>query len=176
MKSKKSLVIIIILSVLLLASLGGIYYLYNQVKDQQSQIESLENQIPQVTTRASDTATDYESVGFLIIPEISLQKDFVNGVGDQSCVDHNICAYSDSDSYPDKDNSHLMLGAHSGANDNAYFTRIDQLKKGSKAYIEYKDHRYTYELVDIYKNAKSDKAIAFKSNGSNKQILLNSKL
>ena len=115
-------------------------------------------------------------IGRIKIPSIGLNRGFVlapTGKKGLKCVDQNVCAYRTSaNPYPNQDSSHLILGAHNGSGWNAFFTRIDKLKSGSFAYIEYKGKRYKYKLVDSYKDGKGDYAISFKSNGDNKQLSL----
>lgn len=126
------------------------------------------------TIKKSNKIFNY--VGRIKIPTIGLNKGFVeapsNKKGIRGCVDQNVCSYSGSSNYPSSNPSHLILGAHSGNGWNAFFTRIDKLKKGSYAYIEYKGKRYKYKLVDSYKDGKGDWAIKFKNNGSSKQLSL----
>lgn len=125
-------------------------------------------------TKKNDTInTKYK--GRIKIPSIGLNKGFVQAGSGQKglkCVDQNVCSYSGSDNYPDLNGTHLILGAHNGSGWNAFFTRIEQLEIGSKAYIEYKGKRYRYVMVNSYKDAKGDYAISFRSNGANKQLSL----
>ena len=124
--------------------------------------------------KQSNKKTKY--IGRIKIPSIGLNRGFILAAGGKkglNCVDQNVCAYRISGNvYPDQDSSHLILGAHNGSGWNAFFTRIDKLKKGSLAYIEYKGKRYKYKMVDSYKDGKGDYAISFKSNGENKQLSL----
>ena len=119
---------------------------------------------------------NYSYVGRLRIPSINLNKGFVeskNGLGNMNaCVNYNVCSFSGKANYPNKDDSHLKLGAHNGSGWNAYFNRIEQLKKGDKAYVDYKGKRYKYTLIKSYKDAKGDYAISFRTNGANKQMSL----
>lgn len=115
-------------------------------------------------------------VGRIKIPKIGLNKGFVEskgGLGNMNkCVDYNVCAFSGSNSYPNRDGTHLILGAHNGSRWNAFFNRIEQLKVGDKAYIDFKGKRYKYKLVETYKDAKGDYAISFHVNDANKQLSL----
>lgn len=124
--------------------------------------------------KQSNKKTNY--IGRIRIPSIGLNKGFVlapTGKKGLNCVDQNVCAYRISGNiYPDQDSSHLILGAHNGSGWNAFFTRIDKLKNGSYAYIEYKGKIYKYKMVDSYQDGKGDYAISFKSNGENKQLSL----
>ena len=115
-------------------------------------------------------------VGRLKIPAINFNKGFVESSqglkNKDNCVNYNVCSMSGRSNYPDKDDSHLKIGAHNGSGWNAYFNRIEQLKKGDTAYVEYNGKRYKYKLVDTYKDAKGDYAISFRTNGANKQMSL----
>ncbi len=126
-----------------------------------------------VTKKNSTKLTKYK--GRIKIPTIGLNKGFVQAGSGQKglkCVDQNVCSYSGSDNYPDLNGTHLILGAHNGSGWNAFFTRIEQLEVGSKAYIEYKGKRYRYVMVESYKDAKGDYAISFRNNGADKQLSL----
>ena len=113
----------------------------------------------------------YHYDGRLKIPRIGLNKGFV-GVGKRgNNVDYNVAVMHGS-VYPDKDNSHLVLAAHNGSGWNAFFTRIDKLKVGDIAYVEYNNTNYKYRLKQIYKDRKGDRSVNLKSNGSNKQLTL----
>lgn len=126
-----------------------------------------------VNRKSSSRTTKYK--GRIKIPKIGLNKGFVqagSGKKGLKCVDQNVCSYSGNNNYPDLDGTHLILGAHNGSGWNAFFTRIEQLEVGSKAYIEYNGKRYRYVMVESYKDAKGDYAISFRNNGANKQLSL----
>ena len=102
----------------------------------------------------------YSYVGWIKIPKISLYKGFLaNRKNNIFCVDHDICSYSWEGNSPKAANSKLVIGAHNGARNNAYFRGIEALKKGDKVYIEYKGKRYKYEMIQKYRKPKSKHSI-----------------
>lgn len=116
-------------------------------------------------------------LGRIQIPKINLNRGFVQAdvssrITRDNCVNKNVCVFSGDGSYPNKNGTHLILGAHNGPASNAYFNRIEELKVGDKAYIKYKGIRYGYKLVEVYEDAKGDEAITFHLNDSNKQLSL----
>ena len=74
-------------------------------------------------------------------------------------VDQNIAVMKYS-TFPDTENSHLILAGHSGSGWNAYFTNLDKLKKGDIAYVTYKNKKYEYQLTKIYKDKKNDNRVS----------------
>ena len=105
-------------------------------------------------------AKKYKYIGWLKIPKMGLYQGFLaNRKNNLYCVDHDICSYNWEGNSPKSANSKLVIGAHNGANNNAYFKGIEVLKKGDSVSIEYKGKSYKYELIDIYRNRKSKHSI-----------------
>lgn len=108
----------------------------------------------------SKSAKKYNYIGWLKIPKMGLYKGFLaNRKNNLYCVDHDICSYSWEGNSPKSANSKLVIGAHNGVNNNAYFRGIEVLKTGDHAYIEYKGKSYKYELIKKYRNSKSKHSI-----------------
>ena len=102
----------------------------------------------------------YNYVGWIKIPKISLYKGFLaNRKNNVFCVDHDICSYSWEGNSPKAANSKLVIGAHNGARNNAYFRGIEAVKKGDNVYIEYKGKSYKYEMIQKYRKPKSKHSI-----------------
>lgn len=108
----------------------------------------------------SKKAKKYSYIGWIKIPKIGLYKGFLaNRKNNIFCVDHDICSYSWEGNSPKAANSKLVIGAHNGARNNAYFRGIEAVKKGDKVYIEYKGKRYKYEMIQKYRKPKSKHSI-----------------
>ena len=113
----------------------------------------------------------YDYVGRLKIPEINLNRGFVKYGQAGNNVDQNIAIMSGS-SYPTSDNSNLIFAAHSGSGWNAYFTKLDRLSTGAKAYVTYEGKQYTYKLVKIYSDDKTDGRVSIYRYSDKKQLTL----
>lgn len=101
----------------------------------------------------------YNYVARLKIPAIKLNRGFLKYGQSGNNVDQNIAVMKYS-TFPDTENSHLILAGHSGSGWNAYFTNLDKLKKGDIAYVTYKNKKYEYQLTKIYKDKKNDNRVS----------------
>lgn len=88
-------------------------------------------------------------IGYLNIPKINLNKGFTTIEDKYNVVSKNIQILSSSD-YPDKENGNVIIAAHSGNSSVSFFNKLYLLSIGDQAYIEYKNNKYNYEIVDIY--------------------------
>ena len=69
----------------------------------------------------------YSYAGWIKIPKMGLYKGFLaNRKNNLYCVDYNICAYNWEGNSPKAENSKLLIGAHNGVNNNAYFRGIEK--------------------------------------------------
>lgn len=92
-------------------------------------------------------------VGILEIPKINLKRGFLDINSPYNNVDRNITVIQTS-TYPDVDKGNFILAAHSGGSSVSFFTKLYNLVLGDLAYIDYKENRYTYKVVDIYTQPK----------------------
>ena len=72
-------------------------------------------------------------------------------------------------SYPDEENGNVIIAGHSGNYFNSYFGNLWKLSIGDVAYINYKNIKYEYKIVNIYTEAK-DGDVLIKRN-PNKSVL-----
>ena len=91
----------------------------------------------------------YNYLGILEIPKINLKNGFYNLNSIYNNVDSNVTIINGS-TYPDEENNNLILAAHSGNCSYCYFDNLYKLELADKAYLQYKNKKYTYEIVDIY--------------------------
>lgn len=98
-----------------------------------------------------EVTNDY--IGYLNIPKINFSKGFLNKKSEENNVDKNIMVIKES-SYPDVDKGNLIIAGHSGNAWNAYFNDLYKLQIGDTAVVEYKNKKYTYKIVNIYKEKK----------------------
>ena len=113
----------------------------------------------------------YNYIGRLKIPAIRLNRGFVKYGTAGNNVDQNITIIKGSQ-YPTKDESNFILAGHNGSGWNAYFTNIDKLQIGAKAYVTYSGKQYCYKLVKRYKDPKSDGAVDVQRYSNKKQLTL----
>lgn len=96
----------------------------------------------------------YYYIGLLEIPKIGLKKGFVDPSSPYNHVDANITIIPTS-TFPDIDKGNFILAAHSGTGYISYFKNLYKLVVGDYAYIYYNNIKYTYKIVDIYKEPKT---------------------
>ena len=132
--------------------MANIFYESNQENKIANQIiEETEGETEAV--EESDTYTD-EYIGYLSIPKINLNKGFVDKRSSENDVEKNIMVIEGS-TYPDVERGNFILAGHSGTGWKAFFNELYRLSVGDKAYITYKNKKYTYKLTNIYKQPKT---------------------
>lgn len=99
-----------------------------------------------------DNVTD-QYIGYLNIPKINLTKGFYSKKSKENDIDKNILVVKES-SYPDIDKGNLIIAGHSGNSWKAFFNDLYKLNKGDYAYVTYKNKKYAYKIVNIYKQDK----------------------
>lgn len=95
-----------------------------------------------------------EYIGYLNIPKINLTKGFLDYRSTENDVEKNILVVNGSN-YPDTKKGNLILAGHSGTGWKAFFNDLYKLTQGDVAYISYKGKKYTYQIVNIYKQPKT---------------------
>ena len=94
-----------------------------------------------------------EYIGYLNIPKINLTKGFYSKNSKENDIDKNILVIKES-SYPDVEKGNLIIAGHSGNSWRAFFNDLYILSKGDYAYVTYKNKKYAYKIVNIYKQDK----------------------
>ena len=140
--------------------MANIFYESNQENKIANQIiEETEGETEAV--EESDTYTD-EYIGYLSIPKINLNKGFVDKRSSENDVEKNIMVIEGS-TYPDVERGNFILAGHSGTGWKAFFNELYRLSVGDKAYITYKNKKYTYKLTNIYKQPKTGKIAIYRN-------------
>ena len=67
--------------------------------------------------------------------------------------------------------SNFILAGHNGSRWNAFFSKVDKLKLGDKAYVIYKGKQYSYSLVKKYKDRQGDGVTLYR-HSAKKQLTL----
>ena len=99
-----------------------------------------------------EVTNDY--IGYLTIPKINLKKGFLDMRSELNNIEQNITVIEGS-SYPDKEKGNLIIAAHSGSGGKAFFNDLYKLSTGDVAEVSYKGKKYTYKIVNIYKQEKT---------------------
>ena len=127
---------------------------YNEGEDNNvaEQIEEVEKEKEEVKEELPETYTD-DYIGYLNIPKINLTKGFVDKRSSENDVEKNILVVEGSN-YPDVKKGNLILAGHSGTGWKAFFNDLQQLTNGDVIYVTYKNKKYKYKIVNIYKQSK----------------------
>lgn len=96
---------------------------------------------------------NYYYIGYLEIPKINFKKGFVDINSQDNVVSKNITIISGS-KYPNVDKGNFIIAGHSGTGVHSYFKNLYKLSLNDKAYVYYKNVKYTYKIVKIYKEPK----------------------
>lgn len=110
-------------------------------------------------------------IGTLEIPKINLSRGFTAIDSPYNTVNKNIEVVKQSN-YPDVLNGNFILAAHSGNSYLAYFKNLYQLTLGDEAHVIYKNHKYTYKIVNIYLQEKTGKIAIYRDLNKNTLTLI----
>ena len=103
-----------------------------------------------------------EYIGYLVIPKINLTKGFLDMRSTENDVEKNILVVQGSN-YPDTDKGNLILAGHSGTGWKAFFNDLYKLDVNDTAYVTYKNKKYIYNIVNIYKQPKVGKLAIYRN-------------
>ena len=98
-----------------------------------------------------EVTNDY--IGYLTIPKINLTKGFLDKRSTENHVDKNILVVNGSN-YPNIERGNFIVAGHSGTGWNAFFNDLYKLGIDDIAEVTYKNKKYTYKIVNIYKQPK----------------------
>lgn len=93
-------------------------------------------------------------IGYLEIPKIKFKRGFVDINSKDNDVSKNITIISGS-KYPNIEKGNFIIAGHSGTGVQSYFKNLYKLKNNDEAYVYYKNIKYTYKIVKIYKQPKN---------------------
>lgn len=156
-----------ILAVIIL--IGGFFLSYNYIQSKKivafdymanvfysnnKDVFAEEDGIKREESNSDEGPVTNEYIGYLNIPKINLTKGFLDKRSTENDVEKNILVVENSQ-YPDVENGNLILAGHSGTGWKAFFNDLYKLEKGDVAYIRYKNKKYTYKIVNIYKHQKT---------------------
>lgn len=101
----------------------------------------------------SNQINEYNYIGVLEIPKLNLKRGFYNINSKYNNVDYNVTVINGS-TFPNEENSNLILAAHSGDCPVCYFENLYKLSINDEAYVNYNNVKYKYKIVDIYEVEK----------------------
>ncbi len=90
----------------------------------------------------------------LEIPQIHLKKGIYKKEDKRNHIDKNVTIHEASN-YPNQEKSNIILMAHSGTGENAYFQDLYQLNENSLIKIYYQNIKYTYKISHYYEIDKN---------------------
>ena len=131
--------------------MSNVFYNEDEVNNIKNQIEEQEEK-EEVKEELPETYND-DYIGYLNIPKINLTKGFVDKRSSENDVEKNILVVEGSN-YPNVKKGNLILAGHSGTGWKAFFNDLQQLTNGDVIYVTYKNKKYKYKIVNIYKQSK----------------------
>lgn len=120
----------------------------SEENDQQQEPSS-----PDEPSKPDTNKPKYDYIGLLEISKINLKKGFVNPDSKYNDIKYNVTIINGS-TFPDVENGNFILAAHSGSGSIAFFKNLYKLKINDKAVVTYKNKKYEYKIVKIYKQPK----------------------
>lgn len=95
-----------------------------------------------------------EEIGKIIIKKINLEKNLYEINSPQNTVEKNVTILKES-TPPIEKESIMILAAHSGTGDIAYFNSLDKLELDDLITLIYKNKKYTYAVKNIWEEPKT---------------------
>lgn len=131
----------------------------NNAVEDTSVVDNIEETINDEQPKEKETPkVNYDYVGYLEIPAISLKRGFLSKGSKYNNIEYNVTVSEQSD-YPDVPGGNLILFAHSGNAYIAFFNYLYKLKIGDKAYVTYNDKKYEYTLTKVEVQPKTGEVV-----------------
>ncbi len=128
--------------------------------------EQIKEEKPEENKELTSIINTY--LGILEIPKINLKNGFYGLDSPYNNVDYNITVINGS-TYPTEENNNLILAAHSGDCPVCYFENLYKLSIDDITYLNYKNVKYSYKIVDIYEVEKDGTVAIYRD--YNKSVL-----
>ena len=138
--------------------MANAYYNGEEVVNVQEEEETKE--VVKEEELPEEVTDDY--IGYLTIPKINLTKGFLDKRSTEKKKKKNILVVEGSN-YPDTDKGNLILAGHSGTGWKAFFNDLYKLEVNDTAYVTYKNKKYIYKIVNIYKQPKIGKLAIYRN-------------
>ncbi len=107
------------------------------------------NELPKIISIKKD-----ERIGTLIIEKINLKEDLYSIDSPHNNIEEHISILKESIP-PDKNNSIMMIAAHSGTADISYFKNLHLLQLYDEIILIYDNKTYYYQVAEIWKEKKN---------------------
>lgn len=157
-KNKYRLIGILFVVIGIIVGIIPIFLKSKEQKEMNAQIDSfLES--PSSPSRTSDVVLsppieeEETFVMVLEIPKVNLRRGIYSKDSKWNSIEYNVAILEESN-FPDEEYGNVILAAHNGPADIAYFNQLHQLEVGDMAYVYYNGIKYGYEVSDIYDVAK----------------------
>ena len=157
-KIKYRLIGILFVVIRIIVGIIPIFLKSKEQKEMNAQIDSfLES--PSSPSQTSDVVLSppiEEEETFLMvleIPKVNLRRGIYSKDSKWNSIEYNVTILEESN-FPDEEYGNVILAAHNGPADIAYFNQLHQLEVGDMAYVYYNGIKYGYEVSDIYDVAK----------------------
>ena len=124
-------------------------------------VEEEDNKKEEIEEVALPEEVTNDYIGYLNIPKINLTKGFLDYRSTENDVEKNILVVEGSN-YPDTKKGNFILAGHSGTGWKAFFNDLYKLTQGDVAYVTYKNKKYTYQIVNIYKQPKTGSLVIYR--------------
>lgn len=99
-----------------------------------------------------------DSIGYIKINKINLKNKLYSINNKKNTVDKNVTILKDS-IFPNEKNSTMIIAAHSGTGNVAYFRNINKLEKGDKVNLKLYNHEYNYIVQNKWEVVKTGSII-----------------
>lgn len=137
--------------------MANAFYTGNEIISISEEEEKKEEEKPVEEPKEEESQPEVitnDYIGYLTIPKINLTKGFLDQRASDNDVEKNIFVVAGSN-YPDTDKGNLIIAGHSGTGWKAFFNELYQLQINDTVYINYKNKKYTYNIVNIYTQPKT---------------------
>lgn len=141
--------------------IANVFYETDRLEEIKSSIVEQEDTKEELEDGLEENYTD-EYIGYLSIPKINLNKGFLDKRSSENDVEKNILVVEGSN-YPDVEKGNFILAGHSGTGWKAFFDDLEKLTNDDVIYITYKNKKYTYKIVNIYKQSKVGKIAIYRN-------------
>lgn len=116
-----------------------------------------------------------EAIGRIAIDKINLDRKFYSFDSDFNDVNKNVAIISPSD-MPDVIGGTLILAAHSGNVNTAYFKKLNELVIGDVVNIYYSDTKYVYKISSFYEENRNSSIVIKREKMKNVLVLTTCKI
>jgi len=124
-----------------------------------------------ITTKSNniDNRKQDAMIGKIVIPKINLNRPLFDIESEENTIEKNITILKES-TFPEHKNSIMIIAAHSGTGEIAYFNELDKLTEDDKIVLIIKNKKYNYIVNEIWEERKNGYININKSN--KRQLIL----